>query len=48
MEESNALAYKSQLEVQGQTVHVEKATVHRLDSELDREYWFMDYDWDDN
>ena len=47
MHESNVLAYKEQLEEQGQSVRVQKAVLLGF-SESSKEEWFMDYDQESN
>jgi hypothetical protein len=42
MEQSNAVALKRRLEARGETVRVERSTVHDLSEEA-RERWFSDY-----
>ena len=42
VERSNAVALKRRLEARGDTVHVEKSTVHGL-SEKEKLAWFFDY-----
>ena len=42
VERSNAVALKRRLEARGDTVHVEKSTVHGL-SEKEKLAWFSDY-----
>jgi hypothetical protein len=42
-ERRNAVAYKSELEARGETVHVHKCSVYNL-SEAAKKEWFMDYE----